>query len=938
MIRSTPTAAPGATRTPDAAPSSWHVLPPRDLLAALASTENGLTAAEARARRERHGPNRLPQQPPPAAWQILLRQFQSPLIYVLGLAAVVSLLIHPDDPTDALFIAAVLALNAAIGGFQEWKAERSSRALQRLLQIRASVQRDGEVRDVDAEDVVPGDVVWLESGNRVPADVRLLMTHGLEVDESLLTGESLSVAKDPAWICDDAAPLAERRNMAHAGTIVARGRAKGVVVGTGAATAVGQLALDVLSSSGGEPPLLERMGRFTRVVAYSVLAAAVGIAAVGILLRGYAPGEMFLFGVALAVSAIPEGLPVALTVALAIATTRMSRRGVIVRRLAAVEGLGSCTLIASDKTGTLTCNELTVRAIALPDGSSLEVAGEGFAPKGDVLLDGRRVEAGDRGPLFDLARAAVHCNEGNLHARDGAWIWRGDPTDVALLSMGLKLGVSRETELGLRPQVNEIPFEPERQYAATFHRDGDGVRVCVKGAPERVLAMCAFQGGDEAARAEAARAAAMAERGCRVLALAEGPVAGRLEHGAMPEQPSGLAFLGFVGMIDPLRAGVREAVAACQEAGISVCMVTGDHPVTALAIARDLGFADRPEQVVTGRVLETLSPEELRDAVRRVRVFARTTPRQKLEIVEAARQAGHYVAVTGDGVNDAPALRQANIGVAMGKSGTDVAREAAELVLTDDNFATIVAGVEEGRIAYDNVRKVIYLLVSTGAAEVVLLGLVVLTGMPRTADGVAVLPLLPAQLLWLNLVTNGIQDVALAFEPGEKDVLRRRPRRPTERIFDRLMIERTVVAAVVMAGVAFGAFHWMIEVANWPVEQARNALLMLMVFFEIVHIGNCRSETTSALRLSPFTSPILLTGTVLAFLVHLVAMQLPFTQRILRVAPIPVETFAALLGLALTILVALELHKLWRRRRRKAEARRDSPIRRAARSHPWCAR
>ena len=889
----------------------WHMISTPDLVTQLATSENGLSNAEARARLELYGRNRLPQKPPAAWWEIVLRQFMSPLIYILTIAAIVSAIAHPEDLTDAIFIAAVLIINAAIGGYQEGKAEQSSRALQKLLQIRASTLRDGEIREIDAEEVVPGDIVWLESGNRVPADMRLLMTHGLEVDESLLTGESLSILKDPCWMGDASAPVADRRNMAHAGSIIVRGRAKGIVVGTGATTTVGQLALDVMSATGGKPPLLVRMEKFTRIVASAVLVAAAAIAVVGVLLRGYDVSDMFLFGVALAVSAIPEGLPVALTVALAIATTRMARRGVIVRRLAAVEGLGSCTLIGSDKTGTLTCNELTVREIGLPDGQALEVTGEGFIPNGQVLLNGQPVLPGTHATLNDLAKAAVLCNEGNLHQRDGSWIWRGDPTDVALLSLGHKLGLVREAILSQHPQVNEIPFEPEHQYAATFHSGAGGTFVWVKGAPERVLSMCVFSDQEARTQELLALAASMAERGYRILALAEGSVPGELDSSQTPPEPAALTFLGFVGMIDPLRAGVREAVVACHAAGVTVCMITGDHPVTALAIARDLGFADRPEQVITGRELEDMSPEQLIEAIQGVSVFARATPRQKLELVKAAQQLGHYVAVTGDGINDAPALRQANIGVAMGKSGTDVAREAAELVITDDNFATIIAGVEEGRIAYDNVRKVIYLLVSTGAAEVLLLGLAIMTGWPDTGAGLAVLPLFPVQLLWLNLVTNGIQDVALAFEPGETGVLQRSPRPPQERVFNRLMVERTIIAAVVIALVGFGAFCWMIEVCSWSEGKARNSLLLLMVLFEIIHIGNCRSETTSALRLSPFKSPILLGGSVLAFLVHMAAMQVPFMQQILRVEPVDFVTFVSLLGLALTIFMAMEIHKWW---------------------------
>lgn len=896
--------------------SSRHTQPIRDVVSALDAKESGLTSAEAQTRLEEHGPNALPRKPPPRLWQIGLRQFQSPLIYILAIAAAVSLLI--GHGVDAAFIVAVLVLNALIGGYQEWKAERSSHALQQLLRIRASVLRDGEVREVDGEDVVPGDIVWLESGNRVPADLRLIQAHGLEIDESLLTGESLAVQKDPAWSGDESTPLADRRNMAYAGSTISRGRAKGVVVATGRSTEVGHLAVDVLSTTGGRPPLLDRMEWFARVVGYAVVAAAVVIGLAGVLFRGYGVSEMFLFGVALAVAAIPEGLPVALTVALAVATSRMARRGLIVRRLAAVEGLGSCTLIASDKTGTLTCNELTVRSIYLADDREYPVTGEGYAPEGG--LEGMTgLQPGTDPALDALARTAVLCNEAELHPRDGDWVWHGDPTDVALLSFGHKLGWNREATLDRYPELTAIPFEPEHRFAATFHGTDASPLVFIKGAPERVLGMCDLD--EERREGYRRQAERMAERGLRVLALAEGTASDDFDSTEIVPEPERLSFLGFVGMIDPLRSEARDAVVSCQEAGIIVCMVTGDHPVTALAIARDLRLAERADQVVIGSELEGLTAEQLREVVGNTRVFARTSPRQKLDLVEAAQQIGHFVAVTGDGVNDAPALRQANIGVAMGRSGTDVAREAAELVITDDNFATIVGGIEEGRVAYDNVRKVIYLLVSTGAGLVILLGLAVLTGRPATAGGMSVLPLLPVQLLWLNLVTNGIQDVALAFEPKEGDVLRRSPRPPRQSIFDRLMVERTLVAAIVMAGVGFGAFCWMIEVAGWDEAKSRNTLLLLMVLFQNLHIGNCRSETRSAFLLSPLTSPILLTGTIAAFSVHMLAMHVPFAQRILGVAPVELSTLAVLIGLALSIVLVMELHKwVWRVRRKRRPA------------------
>ena len=883
------------------ADAAWHALPLAEVLAGVEAGEDGLAEREARARLQRSGPNALPQAPPPAWWQIALRQFQNPLIYILGIAAAVC--VATGELSDAAFIAAVLVLNAIIGGYQEWRAEQSSRALQKLLRIRAAVVRDGEVREVDAEELVPGDVVCLESGNRVPADLRLLAAQGLEIDESLLTGESLPVQKDSGWSGEAGTPMGDRLNMAFAGTTVIRGRGRGLVVGTGTRTAVGQLALDVMGAVGGKPPLIVRMEHFTHVIAVAILGAAVVIGVLGVTLRGYGVVEMFMFCVAMAVSAIPEGLPVAMTVALAVATTRMARRGVVVRRLVAVEGLGSCTMIASDKTGTLTCNEITVREVRLADGRVFEVAGEGFVPEGGVRSAGEAVAVGEDHPLKEMALAGALCNEATLHQRDGRWHWRGDPTDLALLSLAWKIGGDPGRHADSLPRVAEIPFESEQQFAASFHADGERVRVFAKGAPERVFEMCDWSGGPDRRGALAAAAEDMATRGYRVLALAEGFAGPSFDPAHPPERPQDLRCLGLVGMIDPLRPGVREAVASCHAAGIEVCMITGDHPVTALAIARDLGMAQDARQVVSGAELAARSPEEIAGLIRDTRVFARVAPRQKLQLVEAAQAAGHYVAVTGDGVNDAPALRKANIGVAMGKAGTDVAREAAELVITDDNFATIVAGVEEGRVAYDNVRKVIYLLISTGVAEVLLLGASLLTGMP--------LPLLPVQLLWLNLVTNGIQDVALAFEPGEGDALRRRPRPPSEPIFNRLMLERTIIGAAVMATLGFALFYWLIEVHGVQEQSARNLLLMLMVLLENFHVANCRSETKSAFRIPLLSNPLLVGGVIVAQSVHIAMLYLPMGRSLLHTEPVTLQSWLLLLLLASTLLMVMEVHKLW---------------------------
>lgn len=889
-------------------PRPWHALSVAETLNLLGTKESGLSSAEAAARLGQTGPNTLPESAPATVAQIFLRQFKNPLVYILLAAA--ALAVAMRDIEDALFILAVLLVNALLGGYQEARAEKSSRSLQKLLHRRATASRDGEVVELDARQLVPGDIVWLESGDRVPADIRLIGARGLELDESLLTGESAAVLKDSAWQGDEHTPLADRRNLLFAGSTVAHGRSRGIVVSTGSSTAVGRLAADVLEARPGNPPLVERMERFSRWIGLLVLAAALVLVAIGVLVRGYGIGEMLMFAVALAVSAIPEGLPVALTVALAVASYRMSRRGVIVRRLAAVEGLGSCTLIASDKTGTLTVNELTARRIRLPDGTTFEVTGEGFRPEGEVILAGAPVDLLEQPKLGELVRAAVLCNEAELHRHGNHWRWRGDPTEIALLTMAHKLGAGRERMLDAHPEINAIAFEPERRYAASFHRIDSRLQVVVKGAPERIAEMCANT--DEAAEMLAA-AESMAAAGYRVLAFAQGDAPAGSDSAQAPPEPAGLKILGLVGMIDPLRSGVREAVAAALAAGVGTIMVTGDHPSTALAIARDLGLASRAEEVVTGAQLER-DPSRLRELIDKAKVFARVSPHQKLQLVEAAKAQGRYVAVTGDGVNDAPALRVANIGVAMGRGGTDVARDAAEIVITDDHYATIVAGIEEGRVAYDNVRKVIYLLISTGAAEVVLVALAIGFGTP--------VPLLPVQLLWLNLVTNGIQDVALAFEPSEGGVLERPPRPPREPIFDRPMVQRTLAGALTMAGVGFAVFAWALDHGRTE-EAARNYLLLLMVLFENLHVFNARSETISVLRLSPLRSPIVMAAVAGALAVHTLVLYLPWGRRLLETGPVAPSAWTMLLIAASSVVVVMELHKAYWKRA-VARTRRDA--------------
>lgn len=885
-----------------------HAATAEAVCAQLATSSKGLDEDEVGSRLLRFGKNQLPVSAPPGVVRVFLRQFKSPLIYVLLIAAAVSAAL--GEWSDAGFVLVVLFFNAAIGAVQEHRAEKSAEALRELAVAKARVVRGGDEHEVDGEGVVPGDVVLLEAGCKVPADLRLLPNSRLEVDESLLTGESLPVAKAASVVLPMGTSLGDRVNMAFAATLVTRGRAYGVVTATGVNTEIGRIAHGLTFEQAARPPLILRMERFARRIALAVAVSVVAVGAVAIA-HGSELQEVFFLGVALAVAVIPEGLPVALTVALAMGARKMGRRGVIARRLVAVEALGSCTFIASDKTGTLTMNELTVRKLLLPDGTLCEVTGQGVAPVGEVMATG-----GARALAKRLCVSAALCNDGQLSEREGEWVHYGDAVDVALLAVAAKMGEQRVALELAWPRLAEIPFDAVHRYAATLHQVGDKRQVVVKGAAEQVIAMCshmATPSGDVALEVTALEAEAnrLANAGYRMLAIAAGPglQVGGADAALAPGDLRDLVLLGFVAMDDPLRPEVPAAVAACQAAGIGVAMVTGDHPVTALAIARALGFADRSEQVVTGTALASVAAQgerALGDLVRDARVFARVEPNQKLQIVQALIRNGHFVAVTGDGANDAPALRAAHIGVAMGARGTDVARESASLILTDDNFSSIVAGVQEGRVAYGNVRKVIFLLISSGAAEVLLFVMTTVTGLP--------LPLLPVHLLWLNLVTNGIQDVALAFEPAEGGELSRSPRAPSEPIFDRLMIERGLLASMVMAGLAFFAFRWMLD-HNWTLASAQSGVLLLMVLFENIQAGNSRSETASLLTMSPLKNRALFVGTCAALLIHIGAMYTPGIRDVLHLENVSVKQWLVSLGGALALLVVSELQKLFIRRR-----------------------
>lgn len=891
----------------DGAIDSAHAVTAEAILVALKSSEHGLGHNEALARIKQYGLNTMPEPEMPGVFSFFLRQFASPLIYVLVIATIFSLFIQ--EWADAIFIGAVLLVNAIMGTIQEYSAQKAAAALNQLVTTICHVVRESDTYEIDAKDLVPGDIVMLESGDRVPADLRLIRSHDLEVDESLLTGESLAVEKDANLVLSEDCTLGDKVTMAFAGTMINRGRGTGVVVGTAMNTELGQIASAVLNKPHPKAPLMIRMEKFTYKVTVLVAAGATIMACVAYA-RGMEVSEIFMLAVALAVSAIPEGLPVALTVALAISMHRMAKRHVIVRNLVAVEALGSCTYIATDKTGTLTVNQLTAKLIVFPSEVPWEVGGDSLVPGGQITKLNSQLSPQELSLADQLCQTAVLANEGFLAHRDGHWSHHGDAVDVALLVMAHKLNMVRSEQLNSMPEIATIPFESKQQLSASLNMVNGIHCAFVKGALERLLPLCnrmAKVDGPAAIDRNLLeqQADSLARQGYRVIALASGSVSYTGADFSV-EQLSGLTLIGLVGMIDPLRDETKQAFDACDAAGVDIAMVTGDHPVTALAVSKELKLADSSEQIVTGPQLKNATNDvEFDKLTRDARVFARVEPEQKILIVQSLQRNGHYVAVSGDGANDAPALRAAHVGVAMGEKGTDVAREAAELVITDDNFASIVAGIEEGRVAYSNVRKVIFLLISTGVAELVMFTLALIANIP--------IPLLAVQLLWLNLVTNGIQDVALAFEPAEGNELASPPRKPTEAIFNRIMIERVVISAVCIGCMAFFLFQSLIN-SGMAVDEARNSTLLLMVLFENVHVFNCRSESRSVFRHNLMLNPLLLFGTITAQLIHIASMYIPWLKDVLKVHPVSLEHWGSLLMMALSILLVMEVHKLFRRK------------------------
>ena len=886
---------------------NWYQLSIKEILHKLETSEKGLTDAESKQRLAQYGPNKFAEEERISKLKILLHQFTSPLIYILLIAGVVTIFLKEYIDSGVIF--AVVILNAVIGYIQEYKAGESVRALKKMVIPKAKVLREGKEKEINSEDLVPGDIVLLASGVRVPADLRLFKTIELRVEEAMLTGESLPAEKVTSSIKEANLTPGDQKNMAFMGTIVVSGRAKGVVVETGHGTVLGQIATEVREVAVIKTPLQDKLMRFAKLIGLLVIGFSALLFGAGIMLGGKA-SEMFMIAVATAVSAIPEGLPVAVTITMAIGVARMARRNAVIRKLPAVETLGSTTVIGSDKTGTLTKNEMTVKLIF--DGKhTYEATGSGYEPLGELLREGMPVEARELKNLMHVLRIGLLCNESNIYQEDSQYKVDGDPTEGALIVSAMKADVKTVEEKEKYPQIAIVPFESDYGYMATLHKHRGEKIIFVKGAPERVLDMC-VEGieGEKINRKEILHIASnFAQEGLRVLAFAYKITSDEMEELTHHDIES-LTFAGLQGMIDPPRPEVIAAIDGCKRAGIRVVMITGDHAITAVTIAKKLGVGSDESGVLAGKDLEMLSDKELFNKVKDISVYARVSPQHKLRITQQLIKHGDIVAITGDGVNDAPALKAAHIGIAMGKSGTDVAKEASDMVLADDNFASIFAAVEEGRVIYDNIKKVTLFLISCGFGELVAIIGTIVMGYP--------IPYIPAQILWLNLVTNGLQDVALAFEPAEKGVLNRPPRNPKEGILSSLMVQRTLLMGITLAAGTLFLFISTLK-AGVPLERARTIALTTMVFFQFYQAFNCRSETRSVFRMSPISNPLLFISMIAAFLAQLSVIYVPAFQWIFRTVPITINEWVQILMVSATVVIVVEVDK-WIRRQKKRDA------------------
>lgn len=880
----------------------WHALPADAVFEQLDTRSEGLSDTEAGDRLARYGPNHLPRSVGRSAWRRLLSQFNNILIYVLLAAAGVTTTL--GHFADAGVIIGVVVINALIGFIQEGKAEKALDSIRELLSHQATVLRDGRRATVPAEELVPGDIVMVRSGDKIPADLRLFRTRNLQVEEASLTGESMPVEKSTAAVGDDAL-LGDRTSMAFSSTLVTFGQGSGVVVATGLDTEIGRISAMLEEVQTLTTPLLRQIGRFGQLLTYWIVGLASATFLFGVLVRGYTPEEMFLAGVGLAVAAIPEGLPAIITITLALGVQRMAGRNAIICRLPAVETLGAVSVICSDKTGTLTRNEMTATSV-VTHGRLYEVSGAGYDPHGGFSVDNLEVAPESSPELLELARAATLCNDAQVFRKAQRWLMEGNPTEGALITLGMKAGIDPTLAREEYPRTDAIPFESEHRFMATLHHDhaGHGF-ILLKGAPERVLDMCCQQRVDgEDLPLDPAywhrQVECLGEQGQRVLAVAFRTADNVDSELEFDDVTGGLTLLGLVGIIDPPRDEAIAAVRHCRAAGIRVKMITGDHAVTARAIGAQMGIGDG-RRALTGRDLEKMDDEALREAASGTDIFARASPENKLRLVEALQEDGRIIAMTGDGVNDAPALRRADVGVAMGVSGTEVAKEAAEMVLTDDNFASIANAVEEGRTVYANIKKSILFILPTNGAEA-------LTVMGAILLGYA-LPITALQILWVNMITAVTLGLSLAFEPTEADTMRRPPRPADEPLLSGFLAWRIVFVSLIMVSGTFGLFLWE-TAAGMPLDEARTVAVNTLVLFEVFYLFNTRFIFDSVLcRNGLFGNPYVLLAAVSVVGFQLVFTYAPPMQSLFGTTALEGVTWLQMTGVALSVFLLLELEK-----------------------------
>ncbi|MDO5511107.1 cation-transporting P-type ATPase [Corynebacterium sp.] len=878
-----------------------HALPVADVFEDVGSRPEGLSRADASSALEHYGENALPQAAEETWWQRLFRQFQDPMIYVLIAAAVLTAVL--GEVVDTIVIAAVVIINAAVGFFQEGKAADALAAIRDMLSPTSEVLRDGAWVSVDSSELVPGDVVRLRPGDKVPADLRLFQTASLRIEESALTGESVPSDKQTEAV-EEASDLGDRTSMAFSGTTVSAGTGLGVVTATGADTQIGHITTMLDEVEGVQTPLTRSMSRFSSILAIGAVLLAALMIGVSVIIYGTAWGEVLMSAIGFAVAAIPEGLPAVMAITLALGVQKMASRNAITRRLTSVETLGSVTTICTDKTGTLTRNEMTVRAVHTRN-HTYEVTGTGYAPEGTMLLDDRVVTTTDHPDLARMAQVAAYANDAGVVKRDERWVLTGEPTDGGLRTFALKAGVDTAHR-----RIDEVPFDSEFKYMATLDEMEDGPVIHLKGAPDRLLDRCDRQttpaGDTEPLDREywEDKIEEFGARGLRVLAAACRPGAGMHAVEVADIDAGGFIFLGLYGIIDPPRDEVLEAVRTVQAAGVRVRMITGDHASTAAAIGREVGLSGH--RAITGAELEAASDSELQTIVRDYDVFARTSPEHKLRLVRALQANGEVVSMTGDGVNDAPSLKQADVGVAMGIKGTEATKDAADIVLADDNFATIAAAMKMGRTIYDNLRKAIVFMLPTNGAQGLVIFVAMLVGMT--------LPITPLQVLWVNLITAVTLSLALSFEPAEPGIMRRRPRNPEAALLDSEAILRILYVSVLIGGATIAVFQYL-QTNGAAVDVSRTIAVNTLVIGQVFYLFSARFSRVSALRRELFTTnPVswLCVGVMLAL--QLSFAYLPFMQAAFDTTSVSLLSWGVPILAGVIVFAAVETDKFIRRR------------------------